>query len=90
MLIKNINQADKNHVVMGNGDDVCILCAYEYAKENKVNLVQANRKLENTFLGKQMMKLPLNGIRCTICLDHIRKIAAAYPEEKIIVEENRE
>lgn len=75
-MIINLNNP-KDHIVLGNADDVCILCAREYADENKVSLSAADRALHGACEGKKMLRLPLNGFRATICMDHIHKISAA-------------
>lgn len=79
MLINNLNAADEHHVILGNAEDVCILCAHEYAVKNKKTLSQADRALRGKFERQKMLRLPLNGIRATICLDHIHKVAKAHP-----------
>ena len=43
MIINNLNQADENHVLNGNAEDVCVLCAYEMAKNEGKTLSQADR-----------------------------------------------
>ena len=81
MIITNLNQADENHVLTGNDTDVCVLCAYEMAKRENKSLTQADRLLRGQFEGTKMLSIPLNGLRVTICMNHIHKIAAAYPAE---------
>lgn len=82
MIITNLNQADENHVLTGNDTDVCVLCAYEMAKRENKSLTQADRLLRGQFEGVKMLSIPLNGLRVTICMNHIHKIAAAYPIEE--------
>lgn len=79
MIINNINQPNENHVMLGNLDDVCILCAHEYAMKTKGTLSQADKALRGQFEGKKMFRIPLNGIRATICMNHIHQIAEANP-----------
>ena len=79
MIMNNLNSVDENNVTLGNAEDVCILCACEHAKEKKISLVQADRALRGKYEGKRMVRIPLSGIRATICIDHIHRIAAAHP-----------
>lgn len=81
MITNNLNGTDKNHVMLGNADDVCVLCAHTYATENKKSLSQADRALRGQFEGKKLFRIPLNGFRVTICMDHIHQIADANPKE---------
>lgn len=75
-MILNLNEP-KNNIVIGNADDVCILCAKELSDEKKISLTMADKKLHGTFEGKKMLRIPLNGFRATICMDHIHKISEA-------------
>ncbi len=79
MIINNLNQADENHVLNGNAEDVCVLCAYEMAKNEGKTLSQADRLLRGQFEGVKMLSVPLNGLRVTICMNHIHKVADANP-----------
>lgn len=65
----------QNDIVYGNREDTCLLCAREYAVENKTDVVRAERKIKGSFDGKKLFKVPLNGIRVTICMDHIHRLS---------------
>lgn len=94
MITTNLNAMNEHHVGYGNADDVCLLCAYEYALKTKGTLTQADRALRGQFEGKKMLRMPLSGIRATICMDHIHRIADANPadveEEEKGTEDNAE
>lgn len=94
MITTNLNATNEYHVGYGNADDVCLLCAHEYALKTKGTLTQADRALRGQFEGKKMFRMPLSGIRATICMDHIHRIADANPaddvEEAEETEENAE
>lgn len=83
MLIENDVNAKVNHIAIGNDTDVCILCAYEKAKDEKITLTMADKKLRGVYNHKLMLKLPISGFRATICMDHIIKIADEYRDKTI-------
>lgn len=58
-----------------NDDDVCVFCAAEYAKENNVKISAADKALRTKLSGKRVYRIPIPAIRCTICFDHIKKMA---------------
>lgn len=89
-MILNLNESNENYIVIGNGEDVCLFCANELAKKDHISLSSADRKLRGKYYGKKMVKPPMNGIRLTICLEHIHKIAKLYPltEEEPAEEES--
>lgn len=80
-MILNMNEPDENYIIIGNGEDVCVLCADEYTKKEQCTLSRADKVLRGRFDGEKLLKLPLNGFRATICLNHIRKIAKSFDSE---------
>lgn len=69
----------KNHVQIGNRNDVCYLCLKEVEGKNDAEYNKKVAGLKGQFEGKKMLKVGRAGTDINICLDHIHKIANENP-----------